>query len=403
MAKYGIDESDMWNFDETGFMMGVISSAMVVTTSDRQGRAKMRQPGNREWTTVIQGVNSYGWAIPPFIVVSGKNHLASWYRDSPLPADWVISLSSNGWTTNEIGLEWIKHFNKHTSDRTKGAYRLLVLDGHESHVSADFQCYCKENKIVTLCMPAHSSHLLQPLDVGCFGPLKRSYGKEIEDLMRVHISHITKVEFFAAFKNAFMASFSEANVRGGFQGAGLVPFNPETVLSKLDVAPRTPTPTGPPPATTDPWTSRTPQNAYEASSQAEFIKNRIAKHQDSSPTAIYGAMDQLAKSTTAVMHKLVLMHDRIINLEKANHTLSKRRREKKTRIRQGGSLTVREATELLNGREAGGQLSEEMHTITGQVVPAERKERRCGNCGNPGHNVRTCQEDVESSSEPDSS
>jgi hypothetical protein len=48
MAKYGIDKSDMWNFDETGFMMGVILSAMVVTTSDRQGRAKMKQPGNRE-------------------------------------------------------------------------------------------------------------------------------------------------------------------------------------------------------------------------------------------------------------------------------------------------------------------------------------------------------------------
>jgi hypothetical protein len=158
----------------------------------------------------------YGWAISLFIVISGKNYLASWYRDSPLPADWVISLSSNRWTTNEIGLEWIKYFNKHISDRTKDAYRLLVLDGYESYVLADFQCYCKENKIVTLYMPVHSSHLLQPLDVGYFGPLKRLYGKEIEDLMRVHISHITKVEFFAAFKNAFMASFSEANIRGGF-------------------------------------------------------------------------------------------------------------------------------------------------------------------------------------------
>jgi hypothetical protein len=114
-------------------------------------------------------------------------------------------------------------------------------------------------------------------------------------------------------------------------------------------------------------------------------------------------MDQLVKSTTAVMHKMVLIHDRIINLEEANHTLSKRQREKKTRICQEGSLTVREATELLDGREAGGQLSKEMHTITGRVVPAERKERRCGNCGNPGHNVRTCQEDVELSSESDSS
>ena len=48
IAKYGIEESDIWNFDETGFMMGVISSAMMVTTSDRQERAKMKQPSNRE-------------------------------------------------------------------------------------------------------------------------------------------------------------------------------------------------------------------------------------------------------------------------------------------------------------------------------------------------------------------
>jgi hypothetical protein len=149
-------------------------------------------------------------------------------------------------------LEWIKHFNKHTSDRTKGAYCLLVLDRHESYVSVDFQRYCKENKIVILCIPVYSSHLLQPLDVGCFGPLKRVYNKEIEDLMRVHISHITKVEFFAAFKNAFIASFGEANVQGGFRGTGLVLFDPETVISKLDIAPRTPTPTSPPAAIIEP-------------------------------------------------------------------------------------------------------------------------------------------------------
>jgi hypothetical protein len=160
----------------------------------------------------------------------------------------VVSLSANEWTTNKISLEWIKHFNKYTSDRIKDAYYLLVLDRHKSHILVDFQRYCKENKIVTLYIPAHSSHLLQPLDVGCFGPLKRAYSKEIKDLIRVHISHITKIEFFAAFKNAFMASFSEANVRGGFRGTGLIPFDPETVISKLDVAPRTPTPTSPPAA-----------------------------------------------------------------------------------------------------------------------------------------------------------
>jgi hypothetical protein len=55
--------------------------------------------------------------------------------------------------------------------------------------------------------------------------------------MQMHISYITKIKFFAAFKNAFIASFGEANVREGFRGTGLIPFNPETVISKLDIAP----------------------------------------------------------------------------------------------------------------------------------------------------------------------
>ncbi|KFZ19854.1 hypothetical protein V501_00444, partial [Pseudogymnoascus sp. VKM F-4519 (FW-2642)] len=53
IAKYGINDVDIYNFDETGFMMGVISTAMVVTSSDGRVKAKKVQPGNREWVTVI--------------------------------------------------------------------------------------------------------------------------------------------------------------------------------------------------------------------------------------------------------------------------------------------------------------------------------------------------------------
>jgi hypothetical protein len=60
-----------------------------------------------------------------------------------------------------------------------GSRRLLILDGHESHKSLAFQDLCEQNRIITLCMPPHASHILQPLDVGCFAPLKQAYKKEI--------------------------------------------------------------------------------------------------------------------------------------------------------------------------------------------------------------------------------
>ncbi|KAH7469551.1 hypothetical protein FOMA001_g13871 [Fusarium oxysporum f. sp. matthiolae] len=178
IAKYGIQLADIWNFDETGFMMGMIEPGMVVTSSERRGIPKKIQPGNREWITVIQAVNAEGQSIAPFIIGSGQYHLANWYRECNLPGDWVIALSENGWTNNQLGLDWLQHFDRSTKDRSVGSYRLLILDGHESHHSIEFERYCEENKIITLCMPAHASHLLQPLDVGCFGPLKRPMGEK---------------------------------------------------------------------------------------------------------------------------------------------------------------------------------------------------------------------------------
>ena len=116
------------------------------------------------------------------------------------------------------------------------------MDGHESHHSTDFVLFCKEHKIITPCMPAHSSHILQPLDIGCFGPLKKAYGREIEGLVKGHITHITKTDFLPAFFAAFQSAMTEKNVKGAFRGGGLVPFDPESVLSRLDVRLRTPSP-----------------------------------------------------------------------------------------------------------------------------------------------------------------
>ena len=114
-AKYGVLDCDFYNFDETGFMMGIICAAMVVTCADRRGRGKAVQPGNREWATAITCINGEGWSIPPFLVVQGAYHLSNWYTESGLPQDWVIKPTSNGWTNNETGLEWLKHFDRHTA------------------------------------------------------------------------------------------------------------------------------------------------------------------------------------------------------------------------------------------------------------------------------------------------
>jgi hypothetical protein len=102
-----------------------------------------------------------------------------------------------------------------------------------------------EKKIITLCMPLHSSHLLQPLNVACFLPLKRLYGDKISALARSCINYINKETFLLAFKVAFSKAFTTENVYAGFRGARLVLHNLEAVLLKLNMRLRTLTPLKP--------------------------------------------------------------------------------------------------------------------------------------------------------------
>ena len=120
-----------------------------------------------------------------------------------------------------------------------GEYRLLILDGHESHLHQDFKDYCLEHKILTLCMPPHSSHILQPLDVVCFSPLKRKYSQRVRDLARRRVFHINKEGFLPAFKDAFFNVFIEENCYKAFKVIGIVPIYAQVVLDCLKVRLRT--------------------------------------------------------------------------------------------------------------------------------------------------------------------
>jgi hypothetical protein len=93
----------------------------------------------------------------------------------------------------------LKYFDKHTITRTRGLYRILVLDRHESHESAEFQEYYKAYNIITLRLSPYSFYLTQPLDIRYFNILKQAYGRQIKTFIKAYINYITKVEFFLVF------------------------------------------------------------------------------------------------------------------------------------------------------------------------------------------------------------
>jgi hypothetical protein len=123
-------------------------------------------------------------------------------------------------------------------------------------------------------MPPHSSHILQPLDVVCFSPLKRKYSQRVRDLARRRVFYINKEGFLPAFKDAFFDVFTEAICRKAFEASGLVPLNAQVVLDRLKVRLRT---LPAPPLQETPWQSKTPSNTHKFGSQLKLVRDSFTK------------------------------------------------------------------------------------------------------------------------------
>ena len=386
VAKHGILDEDIYNFDETGFQMGVLATAKVITRAERVGRPVIKQPGNREWVTAVEAISATGWVLPPMIILMGVMHQASWYRDGLIPPDWTIAVSKNGWTDDNLGLQWLKEvFDKHTKSRTRGVRRLLILDGHGSHATPEFDKYCSDNSIIPLCMPAHSLYLLQPLDVGCFAPLKRIYGKSVEDKIRLGINHTDKVEFLHSYQKARTVAINPLTVINSFAATGLVPFDPDRVLSRLQIV-HTPSPQLPPEPTATTWVPETPHNLHDLGCQAETVKKLLGGRITSSTSPTQLALAQLFKGCEMAMQNALLLTDENKQLRMANERQTKKRSSRRSYVARGGVLT---------GEEGLNQVQLAAEANPAVVVEAERPSKtrapsRCSYCGSLKHTARTC-------------
>jgi len=127
-----------WNADEAGLMEGQGSNSLVLGRSEKSIIRK-KQPGSRVWTSFIECVSATGSSLPPLVIFKGKSVQEQWF---PLELDkfdkWQFTASENGWTDDEIAVEWLKKVFIPGTTTPTPEKRLLVLDGYNSHTTVDF-------------------------------------------------------------------------------------------------------------------------------------------------------------------------------------------------------------------------------------------------------------------------
>nr|GAT54268.1 DDE-domain-containing protein [Mycena chlorophos] len=230
IEKYNIKPQNMYNMDEKGIRLGAATRIAVIVDRDQSEIRNITGPGERDMLTAVECLPAEGPAMRPMIIYQGKKCDRTWSNDNLCNA--AVAASENGWTDQELGSLWMeKCFAPESAQRlaSEDEYRLLILDGHNSHTTLRFIDHVRRHRIVILCLPAHTTHALQPCDVGVFGPLEAKW-KQVAFQQGVVI---TKSNFLKYYHKAREQAFTQRTITRAFAKCGIYPLDEFAVPDHL--------------------------------------------------------------------------------------------------------------------------------------------------------------------------
>ena len=251
LRKHQVRPEAIWNMDETGIIMNSTKAQELVYTSLASPVTFTPAPGNRASVTAIECISATGKALSTNLIFrSTAKKAVPTKTDTVNGKEYIIHASKTAYTCSRIFIEWLKVcFIPETGG--SGPVRLLLLDGCSVHAIPEAMAIARRAGVLMLFLPAHTSHVLQPLDVGVFSPLKSAYRAAIGAGVRwTAAANVKKYTFMEAYTLAHKKAFTEKNVKSGFYATGLWPILPSKLLNNRFVS-RT--------------TSSTPSSSSEAS------------------------------------------------------------------------------------------------------------------------------------------
>ena len=229
---FGFQSSDIWNMDKSGFMVGMGKNQKVIT-KDPCWKLYLGSSTNHELVTVVEAISAGGRTIPPIVILPGKCQQEHRYDCTSIEDQALVAVSDSGFLNDKLALEWVKHFNKYSTKDQAGVWWMLLLDGHRSHCTYKFLNYCTDADILLFCLPPHTTHILQPLDVVVFQPYKYWHTQAIDEATCTRCDDFNKMEFLEALGSIRAKTFKTSTILSVFKKTGLYPYNPAKVLDKL--------------------------------------------------------------------------------------------------------------------------------------------------------------------------
>ena len=186
--------SRLWNGDEAGFVTSGASQRVLARKGAREVHETSGGSG-REYHTVLGAGAADGTRLPPFILYKGRNLYLRWTYGGPAGA--VYGCSDSGWMEGGNFYSWFKKlFVPAVAHLLRTGPVILFVDGHHSHLTLELVRHAKSQGVHIFCLPPHVTHVIQPLDVGVYGTVKKEWRVILkEHKLKTLGERVTKEEF----------------------------------------------------------------------------------------------------------------------------------------------------------------------------------------------------------------
>lgn len=220
-----LDPARCFNLDETGILLSNQSGKVLAPSGCKNVLQKTVGDGKEQLTVLVNG-NAEGRFVPPLFVMPYKR-IPSWL-ESQLPKDEVyIGLSESGWMTTEVLYEYIMNCFVPWLDSSETPRPIIMFtDLHSTRLNYHLVNAARENGIILYGLPPNSTHVMQPLDVAFFRPLKALWRKAANHWAKENPNEkMTKQKFISAFFPVYKEATKAVSLQRGFEAAGLYPIN----------------------------------------------------------------------------------------------------------------------------------------------------------------------------------
>lgn len=225
LEEYGLREKphQIYSCDETGFQLDSNRKRKVAVPQGAKDIYKQTQC-TPDHITVLACFNAVGEDVPPFIIYKG-GYPGGPYNKEGVP-NALYAKTQSGCIDGDLFVKWF--VGKFLLYATKERPVLLVMDSHQPHLGPELVQIAQREGVILLCLPPHTSHILQPLVVSFFGPLKEDFYGTAGDLSAVSRSFLaSKKRFSMVLRDSYQRLKDQEVVVAGFRRCGLYPLNPK--------------------------------------------------------------------------------------------------------------------------------------------------------------------------------